>query len=85
MWRNKEDNQNIFNNFIKSDKNYFLINMKDFVWPVIILNTFWNKISENIENEISKWLKEKVVKVRDKIWENKIELKITQFKKPEKI
>lgn len=88
MWRNKEDNQKIFDNFIKSNENYFMIKMKNFSWPVVILNTFWHHnswvISEKIKDEISEWFKEKVKKVRDQIWDNKIELKIQQFKIPEK-
>ena len=83
MWRNKEDNQKIFDNFIKSNKDYFLINMKDFSWPAVILNTFWNKISEKIKKEIWEWFKEKVSKVRKELWEwewsKEVELKIQQY------
>ncbi len=79
MWRNKEDNKKIFDNFIKSDENYFLINMKNFSWPAVILNTFWNEISEKIKNEISEWFKEKVSKVKKEVWEWNLELKISRF------
>lgn len=78
MWRNKEDNKKIFENFIKSDENYFLISLKDFSWPTVILNTFWNKISEKIENEIILWFKEKVKKISD---EEKIFLEIKKFER----
>jgi len=81
MWRNQDDNKKIFEKFIQSNKNYFLIKMKDFSGPTVVVNSFWNKITEKILDEIWEWFKEKVKKVREQVWDWKVELNIIEFNK----
>jgi len=80
MWRIKEDNDTLIEMFKDLDENYFMFSLVDFAWPRLILLTFWEKINEELEKEITLYIQTKVKKSKE---EKVLNLKILNLENEE--
>lgn len=67
MWKNQSDNNFLDEYFALLNEQYIMYHFVDISWPRVIINTYWNKIDDLLEDKIIEWISSRTKERGNKI------------------